>query len=195
MIRSHGQNKRVVLSTALFVFSAVFSAVLLSAAHPALAELGVNLLAPIQGIDQSSFSGYLSSLFSITLGVAAFLAVIMIAIGGLQYMGSEVVSDKSDAKDRITSAILGLLLILFSVALLNTINPNILNMQFNPPKLEKIPDPPKPTRKVGDFRDDLAGEQKFKRECPGGAQNVKRECIPSEDGKKKCDKVRLECTK
>ena len=50
----------------------------------------------------------------------------MIVIGGIQYMGDESVFGKTEAKNRIFSAILGLIIALGSYVLLNTINPDLL---------------------------------------------------------------------
>src|SRR3989344_1978414 len=101
-------------------------------ALPALAlAQGFNFLAPLEAVRGSdNLPQYLSAIFKIGIAVAAFLAIIMIAIGGFEYMGSDLISSKEKGKQRITSAILGLLLILFSVALLYTINPDILNLKI-----------------------------------------------------------------
>ncbi len=66
---------------------------------------------------------YLNILFMLAIGICGVLAVIMIVIGGIQYMGDESVFGKTEAKGRITSAILGLLIALGAFALLNTIDP------------------------------------------------------------------------
>ncbi len=89
-------------------------------------------LAPIPGVIQEGlgFQQFLSGAFTLGVIVAAFLAVIMIVVGGLEYMMSEAVTSKEDAKDRITSAVLGLLLILFSYILLYTINPDIITLDI-----------------------------------------------------------------
>lgn len=89
-------------------------------------------LAPIPGVIEEGigFQQFLSGAFTLGVIIAAFLAVIMIVVGGLEYMMSEAVTSKEDAKDRITSAILGLLLILFSYILLYTINPDILTLDI-----------------------------------------------------------------
>ena len=70
----------------------------------------------------------LNGLFVLTIGAGAVLAVIMVAIGGFQYMGSDSFSSKGAAKERMLSAVIGLGIILMSVLILGTINPNILNL-------------------------------------------------------------------
>lgn len=48
-------------------------------------------------------------------------------MGGLEYMTSELISEKESGKQKITNAVLGLILALGSWALLYTINPDLLN--------------------------------------------------------------------
>ena len=83
------------------------------------------------GEDVSTMGGYLANIYTIGIGLAGVLAVLMIVIGGIQYIGSGMSpSGKSDAKDRITNAILGLLLALLSWLILNTIDPNLVSLNF-----------------------------------------------------------------
>ena len=96
------------------------------------------LLAPINGMKeittkggtcpgnpdlQSGLGCYLNIFFTLAIGICGVLAVIIIIISGIQYMGDESVFGKTEAKGKITSAILGLLIALGSYALLRTINP------------------------------------------------------------------------
>ena len=69
---------------------------------------------------------YLNIIFQLAIGLCAVLSVIMIVVGGIQYMGDESVFGKKKKKSRIGSAILGLLIALGAYALLNTINPDLL---------------------------------------------------------------------
>ncbi|MEA3399566.1 MAG: pilin [Patescibacteria group bacterium] len=89
-----------------------------------------NLLAPIGGLTSidgdTDIGDYLNTIFKIIIGLCGVLAVIMIVIGGIQYMGEESIFGKSQAKNRILSAVFGLLLALGAYSLLNTIDPNLL---------------------------------------------------------------------
>lgn len=88
-------------------------------------------LAPIPGVtDQGDFSGYVNGIFRFSLIIASMLAVLYIAFGGLEYMTSESSDRKSRAKARILGAVGGLVLILASYIILNTINPDILNLKL-----------------------------------------------------------------
>lgn len=86
------------------------------------------LLAPIGNLVQApdNVGDYFNIIFKIAIGFCGVLAVVMIVIGGVQYMGDESIFGKTEAKSRITSAIFGLLIALGSYALLNTINPDLL---------------------------------------------------------------------
>jgi hypothetical protein len=96
---------------------------------------------PLLG-NQTSVPELLNALFGITIAIAAMLAVIMFVIGGFQYMASEAIGSKGDAASRMRSAVLGLLLVLISVLILNTINPSItmLNIFRSVPAEDMPPD-------------------------------------------------------
>ena len=73
---------------------------------------------------------FFNGLFKFGIIIAGFLAVVMIAVGGIQYMSTDAIHGKSEGRERITYALMGLLLILFSWILLNTINPDILSFNL-----------------------------------------------------------------
>ncbi len=73
---------------------------------------------------------YLNLGITLFIGLCAVAAVIMIVIGGIEYSTAELVSNKAAAKERIQSALLGLLLALCSWLILNTINPDLLRTDF-----------------------------------------------------------------
>jgi len=76
----------------------------------------------------NALSKYINLVVKIAIGIAAVLAVIMIVMGGIQYMTSELISSKEEGKKRITNAILGLLIALGAYLILFTINPNLLKL-------------------------------------------------------------------
>ncbi len=85
---------------------------------------------------------YLQSLYTFGVSAAAGLAVIMVIWGGIEYITSASGEGKGGGKEKITSAILGLLLALGSYIILNTINPELLTLKFFVEELE-IKDAPK----------------------------------------------------
>jgi hypothetical protein len=72
---------------------------------------------------------YLPGIFRLSIGAAGVLAVIMIVLGGVQYLSTDAISGKSEGKERIQNALVGLLLAIGSFVILNTINP--ATVQFN----------------------------------------------------------------
>ncbi len=91
--------------------------------------LNYKLLAPIgktTEIKTNDIGKYFNILFNIAIGLAGALAVVMIVVGGIQWMGSESIFGKTEGKERVMSAILGLLIAVGSYTLLNTINPDLL---------------------------------------------------------------------
>jgi hypothetical protein len=78
--------------------------------------------------DPVQIEAALQVFFAISVAVAAVLAVIMLSIGGFRYMASESVFNKSDSKEQIRNAIVGLLIVLTSVVALAFINPDIVNI-------------------------------------------------------------------
>src|SRR3989339_205936 len=84
----------------------------------------------------NKIGGYLNLMIKLFIGICAVLSVVMIVIGGIEYMTSELPGLKSAGKERITQAILGLLLALGAWTLLNTINPDLLKSDLN--SLKKV---------------------------------------------------------
>ncbi len=74
----------------------------------------------------NSFSTYLNLMIRLIIGICAVLAMLMIVVGGIEYMTTELVSHKDEGKKRILGAIGGLILALGSYVVLNTINPDLL---------------------------------------------------------------------
>lgn len=123
----------------------MFIAASFSVAHAA--DTGFTALAPIPGltdttpgsvIDSATLANFLNNLYKYLIGLAAALAVIEIIWGGLEYSTQDSVSKKSDGKARIYQAILGLVLILSPVLIFSIINPGILNLSINLPKLDTV---------------------------------------------------------
>lgn len=93
-----------------------------------------NLLAPFgdkfktfTSDKECAFTDYINIIFDIFIGICAVLAFVMLVVGGIQYMGSELVSSKEAAKSQATNALLGLLVAFSAWLILNTINPKLLD--------------------------------------------------------------------
>jgi len=94
------------------------------------------LISPIGNLtkvaDQSpgGFSEFVNLLITIAIALAGAIAVIMIIIAGIQYMGTGSVWEKGESKTKATAAIGGLILLLCSYIILNTINPDLVNIRI-----------------------------------------------------------------
>lgn len=85
------------------------------------------LLKTYDPTQNNNIAGYINMMIKLFIGICAVLAVIMIVMGGIEYMTSELPGMKSEGKDRIIHAILGLLLALGAWTLLNAINPHLFD--------------------------------------------------------------------
>lgn len=114
------------------VFSSFLTLVSLLPLEQALAQSYAPLESLGDGgtVSTENPASYFGQLFWITLGIAAVLAVLMITIGGIRYMTSEAFDTKSAAKNQITAAVFGLILAFASLFILETINPDILNLNI-----------------------------------------------------------------
>lgn len=78
---------------------------------------------------------YLNWLFSVALIATGFLAVLMIVIGGVEFMiGGANESMRKEGKNRISSALWGLLLALGAWLIVYTINPELVKLDFALPE-------------------------------------------------------------
>ena len=84
----------------------------------------------IRNISTYQLGSFINKLFQVAVAVLGVIAVIMIIVAGVEYMTVESMYGKSDAKKRITSAAAGLILALGIFVILNTINPQLLNINF-----------------------------------------------------------------
>lgn len=82
-------------------------------------------------IDKNDTSIFFNNIFRFGIYIASFLATIMIAAGGIQYMSTDAVTGKTEGREKVTYAVMGLLLILFSWILLSQINPDLLNLSLS----------------------------------------------------------------
>lgn len=72
----------------------------------------------------------IKGVYGLAIGIGSVLAVVVIIIAGFKYMYQESISGKSGAKEQITNAFVGLLIILGSYILLRTINPKLVDFDL-----------------------------------------------------------------
>lgn len=75
-------------------------------------------------------ANFFNKLFAFSLSIGAILAVVMIVYGGYLYMFKDSFASKLNAKEKITNAVIGLLLLLGVYLILYQINPEILNLNI-----------------------------------------------------------------
>lgn len=84
-------------------------------------------------------SQYLEYVYDFAIGIAGGLAGVMLMIGGFQYLtaGGDA-SRVSAAKKKITDSLIGLALVMGAFLILNTINPDLVNMsEIRVPMVQK----------------------------------------------------------
>lgn len=105
------------------------------------AQTTYKLLAPLPGGSaevpaETGFSIYAAELFWFLLSAAVILALVMLVIGGVEYVGSAGnTSLLGDAKGRILNALLGLLLALSAFLILKLINPDLVDFRIDIPPI------------------------------------------------------------
>ena len=73
---------------------------------------------------------FLMNAFNFLVAIAIVSAIVMITVGGFQYLTSAAVGSKEEAKTRISNALKGLILILLTYLILYTINPATVSLDF-----------------------------------------------------------------
>lgn len=72
----------------------------------------------------------MNALFKLSVVVGATLAVLQLVYAGYLYMGSDLIDKKSEAKERIQNALVGLLLLGATFLIIQQINPDILDLNI-----------------------------------------------------------------
>ncbi|MDD3284295.1 MAG: pilin [Patescibacteria group bacterium] len=101
--------------------------------QPVCLEGQIYLEVPIPGLGKcvDDFSDYMIKLYDYLVYLAGVLAVVVIMIGGFQWVSAGGNQSKiGEAKERISGAIIGLVLAIGSYLILDTINPNLLSMRM-----------------------------------------------------------------
>ena len=80
--------------------------------------------------NSSDLSTFFNNIYTFCIGISVVLAVIQIIRGGLSYMMTDVITEKTDSRKMITGAVVGLLLVLSPYLLLSVINPDIISFKL-----------------------------------------------------------------
>ncbi len=84
----------------------------------------------IPNVPTNTFAGFFNFLVKMIIGLTGILAVLMIVLGGIQYVSTDSWNDKDSGKKRIQAAVGGLVLALSSYLILNTIDPSLTYVNF-----------------------------------------------------------------
>jgi len=104
---------------------------LVSAAEPTFDYTPIENL-PLDNREATAkdFYDYIQQIYNFLIGAAGVCAVLMIVIGGFMYLTSAGNNSKMEkAKEVITDAIIGLLMVMFAWLLLYLINPDLVNIK------------------------------------------------------------------
>ena len=83
------------------------------------------------GPNQGSFPTLIGNAFKLLIGAGAVIAVVMIVLGALTYMFSDIVGNKTKALSRIRNAMWAVVLLVSSYLILVTINPELVKFNLN----------------------------------------------------------------
>ncbi len=97
------------------------------------------LLAPLPGIEKVdasfTFGRYINAVVRLAIGLIVVFAVVMMIIQGFQYLTEGSISGKAMSKQKLTNALIGVLIALGMFIILATINPNLLNLE---PQIDQV---------------------------------------------------------
>jgi Type IV secretion system pilin len=130
-------------SLALLTGSSVAYAACTAGAFCPLSPDFFNVIGSMPGVNFASgdFGAVVNGIYKLAIRIAGATAVVMFVWSGVQYMTAPLgASGTENAKERMTNAILGLLMLLATWVIFNQINPDILNLQINPNPIQALPD-------------------------------------------------------
>jgi D-alanyl-D-alanine dipeptidase len=144
------KNKIFILS--LFIFSlfivtnfcnAQNDPILKATTTPTYSASSYELITPIGNIssvkdqDAGGLSGFFNLLIKIAIALAGAIAVLMVIVGGIQYLGTDSIWEKGESVSRMTGAIGGIILLLCSYTILYIINPDLVNIKIGMKKVSE----------------------------------------------------------
>jgi hypothetical protein len=121
--------KRITLGVCIFLGLCLYTSVFALDYIPLTTIPGVT----VKGTPLRTPQNLVLGIYTASIGIASILAVIMVIIGGIKYTTMESFNAKTDAKKQITSAFLGLVLLLGSYLLLRTINKDLVEFDTKLP--------------------------------------------------------------
>lgn len=101
--------------------------------YPPALDYELSVALPITGTITTKVSGlgdYIDKIYKYLLGISGIIAVIMLMIGGIQYIISLGGDEVKKAKDRITNALIGMVLLFCATLILFTVNPQLIHLEM-----------------------------------------------------------------
>lgn len=80
---------------------------------------------------QTTLAKYIPAIYLLAVGIAVAMAFVVITFGGITYATSDALSGKQDGRRLITNALSGLILVIGSYVIINTINPQMLQFTLD----------------------------------------------------------------
>jgi len=122
----------------------------------------------------TDIAAYIALIYKYTVGAAAVLAVVMILWGGIVYLTAGGLPDKiNQAKEYISNALIGLVLLYTSYLLLQTLNPDLVKLRM--PRVYML----RPLTLGAIFCEDMAPEEALGEYSGGFALAEKDKPIPT----------------
>lgn len=87
-------------------------------------------------VSVNDIGGYVNTVYKFLLGFGITIGIVMVMVGGLQYVLAAGGGAVKAGKDRIQNAVVGLILLFCAALILQTVNPRLLSLQ--PPRLPSI---------------------------------------------------------
>ena len=79
---------------------------------------------------KTTLEKYVPGMFKLAIGLSAVWAVLMIVLGGIQYISTDAIFKKEEGRKRIENAVYGLVLVIAAWLILATINPALLEFKL-----------------------------------------------------------------
>ncbi|MFA5386471.1 MAG: hypothetical protein WC297_02315 [Candidatus Paceibacterota bacterium] len=121
----------------IFILSIIFLSLLslvcfisVKAAEQTTGQTSVGQTFSFPWSNATGLGALIKQIYLITLGLVGVLALGIIVFGGIQYsMSAGDPTRQKDARDRITQALWGVILLLAAFLILNTINPDLIKLE------------------------------------------------------------------
>lgn len=84
-----------------------------------------------ESLSSDNLSSFVAEIYNLGIAIAVLLAVLVIMYAGIQYIITDNSGKKGDSIEKVKGALIGLGLALASYLILNTINPDILDLENN----------------------------------------------------------------